>query len=552
MRINRIFLKILIPFLCSMLITIVILTSFLVTQQKKAISLEQKKKVRIFSSSLAHSLVDPLLFRLFDKSRQMVNNAKAMSDDVVWISVVDLEGICLVSTDPKDERKSLTKTGFDQQRLKLRILVIENVPDKKNVFEATFPLVADKKVLGFLRMQFTRSIIIKDTNKLIVLTIIIALVSLFVGTLMYFFFTQRLIISPVNSAKNIGNLIASGDLSQEVTDISNDEVGEVLLIFNSISKGLTSIVFKIRSSSNNINQLAHGLSTFVQEMTAFAQEIAMNIEAIAKGVGAQAESAEETSAIMKKMITSVKDVADDVRNGADTSEEAKKLAKKGMEAANQAVEKTIRIATVSNEVSVVVGKLGERSEEIGRIVEVITNIADQTNLLALNAAIEAARAGDAGRGFAVVAEEVRKLAESSSKAAEQIANLIGAIQSETTNAVESVDTATKEVEEGKSLIEEVGVALGKILSATENTAKVVNNISIASKDQLIKAEAVHTSVEGVTAVAKDYVESSNECSNSVKQMTSGMEEVADSAQKLIKVASVLQDLVKQFTIEEDR
>ncbi len=552
MRINRIFVKILLPFLCGLLITIVILTSFSVSQQKRAIFLQQEKKVRIFSESLADSLLDPLQFRLIDKLRQMVNNAKGMSNDLVWISIVDTDGVCLVSTDPEDEGKSLTKTAFDKKILNLTAAALHDVPSKKDVSEVTLPLKTPEKNLGFLRMQFTRSIIIKDTNKLVVLNIIIALAALCIGTLMYFYFTQRLIVKPVNSAKNIGNLIASGDLSRQVTDISNDEIGEVLLTFNSISRGITSIVLKIRSSSNNINQLAQGLSTFVQEMTAFAQEISTNIEAIAKGVSDQAESAEETSAIMKRMITSVNDVSEDVRKGAETSEEAKKLAQKGMDASHQAIEKTIRIADVANQVSFVVGKLGERSEEIGRIVEVITSIADQTNLLALNAAIEAARAGDAGRGFAVVAEEVRKLAESSSKAAEQIAHLIGAIQGETTNAVASVDTATKEVEEGKALIEEVGVALDKILNATDNTAKVVNNIAIASKDQLSNAEAVHTSVAGITAVAKDYVASSTECSNSVKQMTAGMEEVAASAQKLTQVASVLQDLVKQFTIEEDK
>lgn len=496
-------------------------------------------------------MIDPLLFCLVDKLRQMVNNTKGMSEDVVWISIVDTSGLCLVSTDPGDEGQTLTKTSFDQQILNLDAAVMQDVPSKKDVFEATLPLKTDKKNLGFLRMQFTRSIIIKDTNKLVVLNIIVALVSLIIGTLMYFLFTQRLIVRPVNAAKDIGNLIASGDLSHEVSDISNDEVGEVLLIFNSISKGITSIVLKIRSSSNNINRLAQGLSTFVEEMTALAQEISTNIEAIAKGVGVQAEDAEETSAIMKHMIKSAKDVSEEVRKGAVTSEEARKLAHKGMEASHQAIQKTIRIASVANEVSVVVGKLGERSKEIGRIVEVITSIAKQTNLLALNAAIEAARAGDAGRGFAVVAEEVRKLAESSSKAAEQIAHLIGSIQRETSSAVESVDIATKEVEEGKALIEEVGIALDKILNATDNTANVVNNIAIASKDQLIKAEAVHTSVEGVTAVAKDYVASSNECSNSVKQMTSGMEKVAESAQKLTQVASILHDLVKQFTITEE-
>ncbi len=551
MRTNRIFLKILVPFLCSLLITIVILTSFSVIQQKKAISLQQEKKARIFSESLGDSLIDPLAANLIDQLRNMINNAKGISEDVVWVSIVDSDGLCLVSTDLADEGQSFTKTGFDQQILNLSDAVMQDVSSKENVFEATVPLKTDKKDLGFLRMQFTRSIIIKDTNKLVLMNVIIAVVSVLIGILMYFFFTQRLIIRPVNAAKNIGNLIASGDLSHEVIDISNDEVGEVLLTFNSISKGITSIVLKIRSSSKDINQLARGLSTFVAEMTAFAQEVATNIEAIAKGVGLQSESAEETSAIMKKMITSVKDVSADVRKGAETSEQAKKLAEKGKEASQQAIQKTILIAKVSNEVSVVVGKLGERSEEIGRIVEVITSIADQTNLLALNAAIEAARAGDAGRGFAVVAEEVRKLAESSSNAAEQIARLIGSIQGETSSAVELVDTSTSEIQEGKALIEEVGIALDKILSATNNTANVVNNIAIASKDQLTNAEAVHTSVEGVTAVGKDYVTSSNECSNSVKQMTTGMEEVAAGAQKLTQVASVLQHLVKQFTIDED-
>lgn len=195
-----------------------------------------------------------------------------------------------------------------------------------------------------------------------------------------------------------------------------------------------------------------------------------------------------------------------------------------------------KIAEVVTRTAAVVKDLGKGSEQIGEIVRVIEEIADQTNLLALNAAIEAARAGEQGRGFAVVADEVRKLAERTTKATKEISDMIKTIQQNTNQAVVSMEEGTHEVEEGIQLANTAGSALKNIIDSSSKVADVVNQVAASTEEQSSAAEQVSRNIESVTAV--------------IHQSAAGLQQIAQATENLNRLAENLQNITEQFIIEE--
>jgi methyl-accepting chemotaxis protein len=195
-----------------------------------------------------------------------------------------------------------------------------------------------------------------------------------------------------------------------------------------------------------------------------------------------------------------------------------------------------RIAEVVGNAASTVRELGNSSNQIGEIIQVIDDIADQTNLLALNAAIEAARAGEQGRGFAVVADEVRKLAERTTKATKEIAAMIKRIQEDTGNAVQSIESGTKEVETGKDLAKKAIEALDEIIGSTNSTIDAVNQVAAASEEQSSAAEQISKSIEGISSVTQESA--------------AGTQQIARAAEDLNKLTYNLQELISRFTINE--
>jgi len=211
----------------------------------------------------------------------------------------------------------------------------------------------------------------------------------------------------------------------------------------------------------------------------------------------------------------------------DASKKTGESAQIGSKAAAQVSDKMDIISVTTKEGAAKIKALGEKSQEIGKIVETINNISEQTNLLALNAAIEAARAGDAGRGFAVVADEVRKLAEESGKATGQISDLIGGIQNEIQSSVESMDKNTKQVDEGAAAVQEA-------VKSFETIPELV--------------EDINRTLAEMSAVAQENAAGSEEVSSSVEQITSSMQQVNSSAQVMSAGAEELKQLISKFKV----
>jgi methyl-accepting chemotaxis protein len=197
-----------------------------------------------------------------------------------------------------------------------------------------------------------------------------------------------------------------------------------------------------------------------------------------------------------------------------------------------------RIAEVVVQAAKTVQKLGAGSDKIGEIVQVIDEIADQTNLLALNAAIEAARAGEHGRGFAVVADEVRKLAERTTKATKEIAAMIKQIQLDTSGAVESINKGTEEVEKGKELAGKAGKSLEEIIAASNKVMDDIVLVASASEEQSSTAEEISKSIEGINSVTQ--------------QSAAGIQQIARAAEDLNNLTENLQNLVAGFKLSKNQ
>jgi methyl-accepting chemotaxis protein len=232
------------------------------------------------------------------------------------------------------------------------------------------------------------------------------------------------------------------------------------------------------------------------------------------------------------MTKTILDITKNSSIAASSSKNAGIIAQEGGRVVAETIEGMGRISIVVLKSAATVHALGKSSDQIGEIIQVIDDIADQTNLLALNAAIEAARAGEQGRGFAVVADEVRKLAERTSKATKEIALMIKQIQNDTNEAVLSMEEGTKEVERGKELADQAGEALREIIEGSEKVVDVITQVAAASEEQSSAAELISRSIEAI--------------SNVTSESATGISEIAKTSENLNRLTANLQHLISKF------
>ncbi|MCE1189022.1 MAG: methyl-accepting chemotaxis protein [Ignavibacteria bacterium] len=216
--------------------------------------------------------------------------------------------------------------------------------------------------------------------------------------------------------------------------------------------------------------------------------------------------------------------------------EAGDQAKNGVTIVGKSIDGMNQIARVVNNSAETVFRLGQNTDKIGEIIDVIDDIADQTNLLALNAAIEAARAGEQGRGFAVVADEVRKLAERTTLATKEISGMIRQIQSETRLAVDAMKEGTTEVESGLKLVNEAGTMLDVIVLGAVSLRDIITQVAAASEEQSVAVDEIGKNVDAINNVTSESAK--------------GLAQIAESAESLNLLATDLQHLVQKFKLTD--
>lgn len=325
--------------------------------------------------------------------------------------------------------------------------------------------------------------------------------------------------------------------------------------FGALADALVEMRENVRHLVREIVQTAGQVASSSQELTAGAEQsaqvttqIAQSVDEMAGASNSQVEAVNSTTSAIGSISASIEEVAANAMTSAGQASQAMDTAQEGHNSVQKAMTQMSTIEEAVNSSAEVIGQLGDRSKEIGTIVDTISGIAGQTNLLALNAAIEAARAGEHGKGFAVVAEEVRKLAEQSQEAAQRISDLIGKIQEETQKAVVSMQAGTQEVKTGTQVVNESGEAFEKIRGLADVVAKQVNNIATTVQSVAKESEDIVSSIKVVDVDTKKVSEEARTVSAATEEQSAAMEQIAASSQDLAKMAQHLQTETNKFRI----
>jgi len=318
--------------------------------------------------------------------------------------------------------------------------------------------------------------------------------------------------------------------------------------YNAMRAKLATMLGDISHSSESLSAASTQMASTSEETGRAISEIAHAVGSVASGAERQVREVDEARRITDELAEASRVSAETADETAAAAEEARTLAREGVSAAEEASVAMQAVRDSSALTSEAIRSLGQKSDQIGGIVETITGIAAQTNLLALNAAIEAARAGEHGRGFAVVAEEVRHLAEESQQAAATIGNLIEQIQAETAKAVEVVEIGVNQTKGGVTTVEQAREAFMQIGQSVEDMSSRVEEIAASIRQIAASGDRMRETMNSVASVAESSSASSQEVSASTEQTSASTQQIAASAQQLATTAEELEKLVGQFVL----
>ncbi|MDQ7092492.1 methyl-accepting chemotaxis protein [Desulfosporosinus sp. PR] len=380
-----------------------------------------------------------------------------------------------------------------------------------------------------------------------ILSLIIAFgISLVLGTLLSNNISKQI----VNVAENAEE-IANGNLNIDIKKFSSnskDELGQLGRAFKTMAENLIQLVQHVSVSAAHVAASSQELSAGAEQSAQASNQVSVAIMEVSKGADKQLNAMNETSAIVEQMSAGIQQMVENAKVVVHSSEKTAHSAAEGSSAIDKTIQQMLTIDQTVTGSAEVVENLGERSKEIGQIVDTISGIAAQTNLLALNAAIEAARAGDQGRGFAVVADEVRKLAEQSQEASQQIASLIHEIQQDTQKAVLSINEGTHQVKLGTEVAETAGRAFSEISALIYEVSSQIEEISKEIQQMAIGNERIVTSVNDVFEASRNITDQTQTVSAATEEQTASVEEIASSSKVLATMAEELQAALSKFNI----
>ena len=364
------------------------------------------------------------------------------------------------------------------------------------------------------------------------------------------FLLSRTITKPILNLVDISKLVAVGDISKKVQVNSHDEIGilgesfnnmidylqETAAVAEKIAQNDLTVSYEpksekdhlgisIRSMITNLRKMINVLTENSHKLVSAATEIASSAEQMSAGADNQANQIAGISTAVEEMSATIIESSSNANEASATSSSASQNATKGGEIVANTIAGMQEIANVVKESSSSIGELAKSAEQIGEIISVIDDIADQTNLLALNAAIEAARAGEQGRGFAVVADEVRKLAERTGKATGEITDMIKGIQSQTKDAVASMDIGITKVDEGRNYADQAGNSLQEIVNMSQQVMDMIQQIAQASTEQSSAADEISKNIDHIATVTKETALGARQSAKAAEDLNQQAEEI---------------------------
>ena len=464
-----------------------------------------------------------------------------------------------------------------QGRVLLQQSLKEGYPNRVEDLKAQLQLVADQKVspartskgpegevlryliplrndqgalIGGLELETSMASLDASTRALIwkeaIKTLLLVLLVMMIITPFLFY----IVVRPINVMKDEMEALSKGDadLTFQIQVTSRDEIGEMAHSFNSFIGRIRAMVLRVMEHSQHLSEEVKTMTHSTSEVSAMSGDVTTTVQQIAKGAEEQASKIAEVNHLMQEVQETMKEVEKKAMETSTAVDKATQTAKIGGKLAHGTIDKMAELNNVILKNSKMVGHLGQKSQEVGRAVEIINGIAEQTNLLSLNAAIEAARAGEQGRGFTVVAEEIRLLADGANRATQEITSLVQEIQDETSAVVESMEKGAREAQVGKDSIRQMENSLDEIITVIENVVQHSKSITSLIGAQAQRYTKILHSIQDINAVSEQSAASTEEVSASTEEQSASMEQVSATCKELAAMSEELKSMVEKFKI----
>lgn len=385
----------------------------------------------------------------------------------------------------------------------------------------------------------------------VMLARILAVVSLFfvIIAAVFVVILSKRFVRPIQLILDECMLMSRGDFRErEAKVFSRDEIGQLAGGFREMRSSLRSLIAKVSNEAEQVAASSEELTASTQQFAEAVNQVSGSITGIAEGAAQQAASATNVLTVAEQMSTDTADISASARDVAAIAEATLLEVQQGNRAVEQAITQMRQIGQGSGAIQKAIAELAKGSQEISQIVNLISSIAGQTNLLALNAAIEAARAGEHGKGFAVVAEEVRKLAEESHQAAQQIDGLIQRNQANMEHAVAATQASAAGVDAGIAVVNATGETFNKIAGSIGNLSKQIESISEAINRMADGNEVLVASVGDIHGISNKNATETGNVSVATEEQLASIQEIASASQNLAKLAGELQGAIARFMV----
>ncbi len=545
---------------------------FIYAQIQNTMRDEAVTKTRIVADGLSVKAVEPVQVEDLNALRSIQGEAMKQPE-VAYCFIRDGRGRVLSSSFEGNVMPAALQNINDLQP------AVVNLKDGAiDVIDVASPIAGG--TLGTVHVGLNMTLIKSNIKNLLMYIMVVGLVALIVLSFVTLVITT-IIIAPVMDLTRVAEALGQGDLSKKAVVKTGDELGELgetlnrtidrlqgliqtesdrdkmqhqvmdlLSVVSTAAEGDLTVKAEVTadalgSVSDAFNLMITGLTTLVTQASNVATEIQrstgdilQSADRMRSGAEQQASQIRNASEAVNAMSLMTQRMAESAEAATQTSVKATQAAVKGGAAVTETIKGMQRIRATVQSTGKKIKGLGERSLEIGAIIEVINEIATQTNLLALNAAIEAARAGEQGKGFAVVADEVRKLAERAARATKDITGLIKGIQVETSEAVTVMEEGTREVEEGTKLADQAGAALREIEQIVKQTATLMTNITRSAADQVKSTESVVHTMDNISQLTQET--------------TNGVQDTVATISGLADLTKRLNDAIGRFKIDKEQ
>ncbi|MDR0441712.1 MAG: methyl-accepting chemotaxis protein [Candidatus Accumulibacter sp.] len=421
------------------------------------------------------------------------------------------------------------REGVDMAQIKNaagRAPIAEMIEKKEGVFYYDWP---DQSGAEISRVAFAstyepwhwlivtcieKNAISQDTQRITLILLGAGVIVMLVLGSCVFLATRFWVTRPLRRAIDITHRVAEGDLAVDVGRYSQDEIGQLFAAAEKMCAGLRGMIGDVHRN--------------IERLTGDAQALSQASEQATQTAGEQHTAAAGMAAALEEISSSIEQVSDHARDTKAIADRFVTISDNGVETVGHTINSMDEIAKLVRQVSKDVIQLGEQSEEISSIVDVIQEIANQTNLLALNAAIEAARAGESGRGFAVVADEVRKLAERTSQSTKEIGETITAIQERARGAAGQMETELSRVETGVQLANEAGQRISEIRQNTEQVQNAITGIAAAIDEQATANHDVAANVDKIASQAEENLQQAEGISRTAASLSNMADQLRQS------------------------